>query len=235
MDSAPNLEAVVKEARERKRNSGTTMGSDSWCGLAANPFRPAKVQGSGWSELVAKCTATLDEDERNKEQAASAQERRRAESERAKGAQARKEADDYETRRQALLAGLKAGTITPKNCAQWMVGRGLDRYQLQANEISRIAYRAPQGVGYFDAMVQQIQGEILLVRLRDHQAVVAIDKNARLFREDELTERGEIGVVGQQTGTRTLKRADGSAVTVAVVTPACVVAAPNHILDLAPD
>ena len=89
--------------------------------------------------------------------------------------------------------------------------------------------------GYFDAVVQQIEGENLLVRLRDHLAVVMIKKESSLFREGDLTEQGLIGVVGQQTGTRTLKRADGSAVTVALVTPLCVVGAPDHLLDLMPD
>ncbi|MNY79440.1 hypothetical protein D3C86_2200790 [compost metagenome] len=48
-------------------------------------------------------------------------------------------------------------------------------------------------------------------------------------------EKGRIGVVGQQTGQHTLNRPDGSAFTVAVVTPSCVVGAPDHLLDLMPD
>jgi hypothetical protein len=233
VDTPENLEVVVRDAKARSRAGG--MGPDAYCQGAANPLRPSRIQGSGWMELVAKCTAALEQDATNKEQAGAAQERRRAEIEQAQKTQARRESDDYEARRQALLAGLKAGTIAPKNCAQWMVGRGLDRLELQANEISRVAYRAPQGVGYFDAVIQQIQGESLLVRVRDHLAVVAIDKNSRLFREGELTEQGRIGVVGQQTGKRTLNRPDGSAVTLALVTPSCVVGAPDHLLDLALD
>lgn len=100
--------------------------------------------------------------------------------------------------------------MAAKNCVQWMVGRGLDRNRLQANEVTRIAYRPPQGQGYFDGEVQQIEGEHLLVRVRDHLAVVAIDKTSKLFREGELREQGLVGVVGQQTGTRMLNRADGS-------------------------
>lgn len=210
------------------------MGADAYCQGAASPLRPARVRGSGWMELVAKCTAALEQDARTEEEAAAAQERRRAEKEGAEQAQAQSEANDYEARRQALLAGLKAGTVAPTNCAQWMVGQGLDRYRLQANEISRVAYRPPQGIGYFDAVIQQIEGENLLVRADDHLAVVEIDRNSKVFRAGELTEQGSIGVVGQQTGTRTLKRADGSALTVALVTPSCVVGAPDHLLDLAP-
>lgn len=235
IDTPENLEVVVREARDRRRNAVSVMGPDAYCQGAASQFRPSRLQGNGWRELVDKCTAALEQDARKVEEAAAGQERQRADAERARNAQARKESDDYEARRQALLAGLKAGTVAPENCAQWMVGRGLDRHQLQGNEISRIAYRPPQGPGYFDAVIQQVQGENLLVRVRDHQAVVAIDKSSRVFREGELTEQGGIGVVGQQTGTRTLRRADGSAVTVALVTPSCVVGAPNHLLDLMPD
>jgi len=235
LDSAQNVEALVKEARERKRVSGTTMGSESWCQAAANPLMPAKMQGSGWMELVAKCTAVLEEDERNRVKAVEARELRRVDAERAQKTQARQESEDYEARRQSLLAGLKSGTVQPKNCAQWMVGRGLDRHELQAIEISRVAYRAPQGIGYFDAVIQQIKGQHLLVRVDDHLAVVAIDKSSRLFREAALMEKGRIGVVGQQTGQHTLNRPDGSAFTVAVVTPSCVVGAPDHLLDLMPD
>jgi hypothetical protein len=235
LDSVQNVEAVVKEARERKHVSGTTMGSDSWCTAAANPLRPGRLEGTGWRELVAKCTAALEEDERSKEQAAAAQELRRAETERAQNAQARKESEDYEARRQALLAGLKGGTIQPKNCAQWMVGRGLDQRAHQGNEVSRIAYRPPQGTGYFEGVVQQIQGENILVRLKDHLAVVAVSKSTQIYRDGEIAENGSIGVVGQQTGSRALRRSDGSANTVAVVTPSCVVGAPNWLMDVMPE
>jgi hypothetical protein len=235
VDSASNVDAVVQAARERKRASGTIMGSESWCQAAASPFRPARVQGSGWIELVGKCTAVLEQDVLAEAQAKDAQEHMRAEKERAQQSQAKQEADDYETRRQALLVALKAGKTAPKNCAQWMVGKGLDRHELQAKEVTRLAYRAPQGVGYFDGEIQRIEGENVLVRIRDHLAVIAIDKSSRVFRESELKEQGRIGVVGQQTGTRSLRRTDGSMLNVALVTPACVVGSPDHLLDLMPE
>jgi hypothetical protein len=235
IDTPENLQAVVQGARERIHNSVSGGGADDACQAAANPLRPGRLQGSGWMELVAKCTTLLEQDQRTKDEAAAAQERRRAEAQTAQGAQARKESDAYEAQRQALLAGLKAGTVAPKNCAQWMVGRGLDRYQLQANDISRIGYRAPHGQGYFDAVIQQIQGENLLVRLDDHLAVITMDKNTPVFRDGEIVEQGRLGVVGEQSGTRTLKRRDGSNLTVALVKPFCVVGAPNHLLDLMPD
>src|SRR3954466_3342821 len=124
MDSAQNVATVVREARDRRRTSGSTMGSEAWCQAAANSLRPASVQGSGWMELVAKCTAELDQDLRIQDEAAAGQERKRAERERAQSAQAQREADDYEARRLALLAGLKSGQLAPSNCAQWMVGKG---------------------------------------------------------------------------------------------------------------
>ncbi|PZQ78237.1 MAG: hypothetical protein DI563_00830 [Variovorax paradoxus] len=234
LDSAQNLETVVAAARERKRVSGSTMSSDSWCQAGARPFMPARIQGSGWMDLVRKCAAVLDEDENNRANAVDAQEFRRAEIEQAHKSQARQRSDDYEARRQVLLAGLKSGAVQPQNCAQWMFSRGMDRYKLQTIEVSRVAYRAQQGVGYFDAVIQQIKGQ-LLVRIDDHLAVVAIDKSARLFREDAIMEKGRIGVVGQQTGQHPLNRPDGSTLTVAVVTPSCVVGAPDHLLDLMPE
>ncbi|MDP9880310.1 hypothetical protein J2W25_004639 [Variovorax boronicumulans] len=235
LDSAQNLETVVAAARERKRVSGSTMSSESWCQAGARPFMPARIQGSGWMDLVRKCTAVLDEDENNRANAVEAQEFRRAEIEQAHKSQARQRSDDYEARRQALLAGLKSGAVQPQNCAQWMFSRGMDRYKLQTIEVSRVAYRAPQGVGYFDAVIQQIKGQQILVRIDDHLAVVAIDKSARLFREEAIMEKGRIGVVGQQTGQHPLNHPDGSTLTVAVVTPSCVVGAPDHLLDLMPE
>jgi hypothetical protein len=56
-----------------------------------------------------------------------------------------------------------------------------------------------------------------------------------VFRDGEIVEQGRLGVVGEQSGTRTLKRRDGSNLTVALVKPFCVVGAPNHLLDLMPD
>lgn len=164
IDTSENLEAVVQGARERIRNTVSGGGAEDACQGAASPLRPGKLQGSGWMELVAKCTAVLEQDQRTKDEAAAAQERQRAETERTQKAQASKQANDYEARRQALLAGLRSGKTAPQNCAQWMLTRGMERDALQANEVTRIAYRPPQGAGYFEGVVQQIQGEKILVR-----------------------------------------------------------------------
>jgi len=234
MDTPENLDKAVKEARERARNSASVMGSGSWCDTAIR--RPAHIPGSGYMELREKCAAALDADRFSQQSSAMQAEAERVAAERQRNNDARQRADDFEERRVKLLANLKAGAVAPKNCAQWIVGKGLDANVLRGTAVSRVAYRAPQGQGLFDARVLRIEGENLLAVVEeDHAVVIAISKSTVIFNEAQLRVGATVATVGTQTGTRTLKRSDGSTINVAVVAPTCLGASPNGLLDLMPE
>lgn len=233
LDTPENLQKVLVEARNRSAAAYPNPSGD--CSRAAARIRPGRIAGTGYLELLAKCEAEIERDIKGQQDAVRQAEQRRAQNERTRNDAARHEADDYSARRAQMFTDLKAGNRPPRNCAQWMIAKGFDSESLARNEVSKVAYRSPNGQGYFKAAVTQIEGETLLASVDgDHSVIVGITASTNLFNENQLKVNATVAVVGIQAGTRTLKRADGSEVTLAVVMPFCLGAAPAGLLDLAP-
>lgn len=237
IDTAENLERVVAEVRRKLRFDPGYRKPEDWC---ESELWAAKVQnlnnmgGSGYAELRGKCAATLIGDETARNAAVADAEQRRRQIEKDTNAAARAHADDFEARRVQLESDLIAKKRAPVNCAQWVLSNGLSAQTLRGNAVSEVALRAPTGLGRFTAQVEQIDGETLLVRTpSDQHAIILIPKSAQLYDDNRLRVQSKADVVGTQSGTRVLQRANGTSVKVAVVTAACLGEGPS-VLDLMP-
>ncbi len=234
LDTPENLQKVVAEARNRSAAAAVAPSAD--CQRALSQMRPARWAGTGYVELLAKCEAEVGKDIAAQQRGTMQAEQRRADLQRERNSDAEKRADNYEAARVQFLADLKAGSKKPVNCAQWMVARGHAAPTLKSNEISKVAYRAPLGLGYFEARVQRIEGDTFLASVEDegHFVLIEVKRSTELFKANQLRVQSTVAVVGTQTATRKLTRADGSTVTLAVVVPACLGEGPHPLLDLAP-
>ncbi|MDP3799769.1 MAG: hypothetical protein Q8R06_21945 [Polaromonas sp.] len=239
LDTPENLVAMLNNIRKRYEQLDLTkphlIASDEFCMDEMQRYRRySNILNSGYDQLQAKCqqqSQPIREDFVRRNRLVMQQQKEFSDQQTADSQmrQKKKEADE----RAVVVAELRSGKRAPNNCSQYMVTKGHNNPEALDAPVMVAAYQSPTGIGRFMGVVDQINDDTFVIsgRIPDlmrlafsppDNTILIVGKEARVFDGQAIQVGALVQGFATQTGTRTVKLANGRSSTVAVMRAACL-------------